>query len=348
MTRLSSNQMPLVATFVISWLAVAGAPARVQADATKQTPLPAWDYSEVPVADRQKADGLYTAGQQLTMESNFPGALEKFEKALKFWNHPAIHGQMSVVLNAMGNVQRAYQSVKRALAYGPVPLGKTAFGQQRNFRQYQNLQRHLESQLVKISASTRVSRPKLFVGDDPLRPDADEKDLITPGMRRVSANKKGYVPFNKRMLLQRGTSIHLDFYSQRPFPRWLPWLVLGIGGGTIVGGAVVYAQASGERDDMQRRVRNLCGTPSGCRDSQETPEVVGLLDDIDSKWPGIQTRSRIGLATLIVGGGIALAGGAMVLWNTRRYLRVRKHVDGVSLVPVLSGDSAGVAGSFSF
>src|SRR5688572_11056193 len=93
------------------------APARAQA----QPSPPPW-HQGVPEERKQRARALFSEGRELHRQLMLGEARAKYEEALSEWEHPQIRFYLGKVLRRMGLLLLAYESLQKALRWGPGSL----------------------------------------------------------------------------------------------------------------------------------------------------------------------------------------------------------------------------------
>ncbi|HLM71712.1 MAG TPA: hypothetical protein VK459_03440, partial [Polyangiaceae bacterium] len=98
--------------------------ARAQAQpAQTETPpaQPPW-YQGVSEERRQKAKALFQEARELHRALLLGEARDKYEKALKHWEHPQLRLYLGRVLMRIGLPLLAYESLQKAMEWGPGAL----------------------------------------------------------------------------------------------------------------------------------------------------------------------------------------------------------------------------------
>ncbi len=283
--------------------------------------------------DRQAAAlALFRDGNAKLRDALYRAAREKYAEALKAWDHPAIHYNLSLTLLNLDQPVEAYEHLLLALKYGAAPLDAEKMDQA---LRYKGL---VEKQLTKLSvscdlegATVRVDGNQLFVG--PGRWDG----MVRAGPHQIVATREGYVPVERAETLVGGEvkQLTLTLYRtedlteyRRRWPAPIPWGVL-IGGGVVVAGSIaLHAQAKGAFDAYDNGIK-------GCAQ----PETLGCvprtdLTNLRAQGQTLQTLAFIGY---VVGGAAVIAGGVLAYLN--RPLPFIRSVDvagaRVTLLPTL-------------
>jgi hypothetical protein len=299
----------------------------------------------VPKERQTVALQLFRDGNAKLRDALYRAAREKYAEALKAWDHPAIHYNLSLTLMNLDQPVEAYEHLLLALKFGAAPLDAEKMDQA---LRYKGL---VEKQLTKLSvtcdlegATVRVDGNQLFVG--PGRWDG----MVRAGPHQIVATRDGYVPVERAEVLVGGDAkqLALTLYRtedlteyRRLWPAAIPWVVL-IGGGVVIGGSVaLHAQAKGAFDAYDKGV-------TGCAQ----PETLGCVPRTDlaglrTQGQTLQTLAFIGY---VLGGAAAVTGGVLAYLN--RPLPFIRTVDvagaRVTLFPTFGPSGPGAFLSASF
>ena len=83
----------------------------------------------VSAADQKTAFALYAEGNGFFEHDRYKEALEKYDQAIKVWDHPAIRYNAAVCLINLDRWLEAYDYLTAALRYGEAPLGHDIYRQ---------------------------------------------------------------------------------------------------------------------------------------------------------------------------------------------------------------------------
>jgi len=230
--------------------------------------------------DQQRAalEKFREANERLN-DGLFAEAVKLYREALKHWDHPAIHYNLALALLNLDQPLEVYDSLQKAIKYGPAPLEKEKFD---HAQKYLHL---VEQQIATIEVTCKKPGAKVSV---------DGKEVFTVGPKgeggfyrgRVKigkhafiAEKPGYnaeaeVPFigpgeTFRIELKLYTAEELTRYRRRWNATWVPYAVLGGGVAAGIAGGVFSLSAKSSYQDFDREVAR-CQEESptgGCTDT---------------------------------------------------------------------------------
>ncbi|OJT17245.1 hypothetical protein BO221_46860 [Archangium sp. Cb G35] len=286
--------------------------------------------------EQKTARELFYAGNVALTESIFTTASEKYVKALRHWNHPAIHYNLALALMKLDRPIEVYEHLTSAMNYGPEPLGKDKF---ENATRYKEL---LDTQLVRLTIScdepgARVTLDGQVLFEGP----GKHQGLVRPGTHSIVAVKEGYMTSDKSRPLMPGEKVTISLRPYVPvyktrWPAWMPWAMMGSGVAIAAGGGLLHQQTSKNYGVFDSGIR-WCG---GC-----DPNTNGLAV---ARARGDQLQ-RAAFGAYALGGG-ALATGAVLLYiNQSRLIPVEPNLEAetVSISPIL-GSTNGALATFRF
>ena len=297
----------------------------------------------VSVEKQKQALLQFREGNTLLNDGLFARASETYRKALESWNHPAIHYNMALALMNLDQPVEAYESLKKAIAYGDPPLqSKDKFD---HAREYMLL---LEKQLATIEVSCDKPGAKVSVnGKEVFVAPGTYKSRVRIGRHTFVADKKGYqtrinAPFigpgeNFRIELKLYTAEELTRYTRRWNP-WVPYSVLA--GGAAIGlvGVVFELSAGASYNDYDKQVAICNMSNQGC---PTTPELTSLRDSGD-------TKKLIGYVSYGVAGGALATGILIAILNRPKAYQIRpedlqeeQDTKQVTVTPIVTPTMAG-------
>jgi hypothetical protein len=292
-----------------------------------------------PMPENQsKALALMAEGKALAEEFLLTDAIKKYREALKYWDHPLIHYNLSRLLNALERPLEAYWSVERALRADPATLSDHPAQAQQIHAHLLKLRDQLRARLVEIQIASTGPDVEVSVGNRAVATAPVKSELFLPGTHRMAAQAPRHWPLLHAMALPSGATVHLRLTSQRAFTPWKPWALTSAGTAVALAGFGLYWHGRNQRDTLAGEVEARC-QPS-CAD--------GMLAAFDRDWHRARTLQHVGVGTLITGGSAALLGVGLVLWNQRRELRLIGNEHPVSILPVASPEMTGVVGTATF
>ena len=326
--------LALVLAVAWSWASPA-AHAQEAGDVAQETGEKPWSRG-VSMAQRRAARALFLEGNRFLQVPLFAQAADKYREALALWPHPAFHYNLAIAqLNLVQPID-AYESLARAMAYGPSALGE------REHRQAEEYRRRLAQQLGRIAvacdepgAEVTLDGQRLFTGP------GRHEGVVLPGEHQVVARKPGRIPETRQLVLSPGERAEVALVLRRPdrvettryLPAWVPWLGVGAGAALLSAGGYMDRQSTQSLAKFDDTFDRQC--PRGC-----TPgEVPALAVEIDRAEA--QKQTALGL---YIGSGLVLAGSAAMLYiNRERVVRGEARAGALSLVPVVGPRTAGLA-----
>ena len=290
------------------------------------------------VSEEQKAAAkkLLDAGNALLLENKYVEALEQYTAALKVWDHPAIRFNIVRCLIQLQRNVEAYDNLKLALKFGKAPLEDAVYNEA---LAYEKL---LSTQVSDLTV--RCSQPGVSVTLDgkPLATcPANETRRVSPGPHQIVGTKQGLLPKTLELVVIGGKPMAVDLElapleaGARIVHRWpgyVPWSVIG-GGAVVLGVGGLLQYIAGEQ--MRSYDQFVDGRCTGnCPESE--------LADIAYLKTGAETKSAIGIS-LMIGGGAALATGAVLLYLNRGRT---VYPEAMTVTPTQGGAAVSWRGSF--
>jgi len=348
MTGLRSWTAALVAASFLCAMAPVGAAQTPDAP----PPAPPADDAEKPwakgvSAEAQKlANGLFKEGNALLRDSFFVQAVEKYREAVGHWDHPAIHYNLAIALINLDQPIEVYRSLDKAMSYGTAALDqeKLELGER-----YKKL---VEQQLAWVTLSCTENGARVAIdGKEVFACPGESEQMLRAGEHSFTATKSGFetTAVTKVLVGASRTELPLRMYRpeeltayERKFPSWLPWVVTGAGVVVAGIGGLLHSQAIGDYDDFDAWAAE-CEQDTGMA-CPVTPAAQSLRDGGDTK----QTAAGV---MYVVGGAAVVTGVTLMLLNRPRPYRIDRESSeptGVTVVPVVSPDGAGVSAAFRF
>lgn len=295
-----------------------------------------------------RAKTLFAEGTDFLLRSLEEQAIAKYDEALKHWNHPGVHYNYAVALSTQDRALETRAHLLEALRYGDNgPLDKLEVEQARRYLKLVEgslalIDIHTEQQGVLVSLNGQI----LFTG-----PGQFHK-FVAPDEYLVTATKPGYIAQHQRIafLPGRTNQVAIHLYSEqdltryrRRWPTWGPITLTAVGGLAAIGGGAAWLLADQKYDEYDAAVTSAC--PAGC--NADDPALTSLE-------PTRQTADRYDTLTmpLLIGGGVAVAAGAVLLYLNRAepYQITPKEagVEQFSLLPAIGPSSAALVGQGRF
>lgn len=283
----------------------------------------------VPKDQQAAALKLYREGNTLFEQDLYPAALERYQRALADWDHPAIHYNAAVCLIRLDRILEAYDHLDRALRFGDAPLGKDLHAEARGYEKL--LARQVGTVEVAVDepgAEVTLDGQPLFVA-----PSRVTRRLLT-GSHQVVATKEGFVTETRPLTLGPAAREVVTIELVRPaasrrltrrWPAWKPYAA--VGGGALIAslGVPLYFAARGNFDGYDDAIERM---PLG------TAPDVATLRTLDRAR--LQRAASYG--AFAVGGAVIATGLVLVFANQARLAPVvAPQVDGDRVGLVISG-----------
>src|ERR1044071_5580341 len=123
-----------------------------------QSPKP-WAEG-VSETNQRRALQLFEAGNRLLEDKKYNEALERYEQALKSWDHPSIRYNMAICFMNMRQPLVAWEHLEKALRFGAAPLGKQLYTDAMTHRAT------LEASLAELTVKATQPDVKVVVDGD--------------------------------------------------------------------------------------------------------------------------------------------------------------------------------------
>ena len=311
-----------------------------------------WDEG-VSEEQQAKAKVLFKDGTNLLNDAAFAPAAAKLEEALSLWPHPAIHYNMAMAQVQLDRPLEARKHLVAATKFGPEALGET------NFESAKTYLKLVERQLSMAVITASMDGVEVSLDGQPLFSSPDTfKDFLPSGTHAIVARKDGYLTSElsetfepggqKELNIRLYTAEELTEYRHR-WPVWMPWTIFGAGvavaavGGTLHGVGVSKIH----KFDDHAQANGLLGITTTDADRDLRTDGIALQ------------KGAVGLYA--VGGAAIVSGITLIILNKAKPYLFGKPVDdsgsaegsvatpsAVSLVPVITGDGAGMAATVGF
>ncbi|HSD89344.1 MAG TPA: hypothetical protein VLB44_17565 [Kofleriaceae bacterium] len=305
----------LFLVFVLSVLAV---PARAD------TP---W-ANGVPAEQQAKANALFAEGNQLFSERAHAPALEKYKAAIALWDHPMIRYNMAVTLIRLDRILDAADELEKALRFGATPFTKELYQQALD---YQSLVR---KQLADIEVTCDQPGTHIQLDGKPWFDGPGTKKMrVTAGEHSVIAERKGYLPESRRLVVAGGTTekqklklvpLESAVIIEYKSPRWIPWTITATGGAIAAGGFALWLLGKNQMDDFAKQYTTDC--PTGCESD------LSMHPALASQQDGALFKGKVGVGMMIGGGAVTVTG---VIWTVMN--RPIRRMPRVEVAPSANG-----------
>ena len=292
----------------------------------------------VPTDKQEEALKLFQEGNKMLRDALFIKAADLYREALSNWDHPAIHYNLALSLITLDQPIAVFQSLERAMAFGPEPLEAENFQRAINYRTLVS-QLIADVEVVCEVPGARVSLDgkELFVGP------GKWTGLARIGEHTLVAQKSGFLPTNqtRRFAPAEQVVVNLELFTiedvtsyRRRWAAWKPYSVLGGGAAVAAIGGIVHLSAAGSMNEFNDGIL-ACG---GCvpdsslaqkRDSARTKETIAYL--------------AYGIGVSAIAAGVVLA-----YINREQAFRDESKTAGLEVVPTITPSSAGFSATVSF
>jgi hypothetical protein len=291
-----------------------------------------------PFSPSRRAEALFAEGAALFKQWRFDEAEQKFREALTHREHPLIHLYLSRALDKQLRLVEAHAVLMQALRQEHARLSPE------DVQVAEDLQASLESRLSQIEVFCDEPGAEVSLDGEPwFTAPGQPRRMITAGQHVLIASKPGYFPITESVALIPGKQTRVVLrmtvdvvHVYRPWRLWQTWAVAGIGIAMSLTGGVLLLQAEKDYAAIQVEL-NTC-TPNICE-----PVPPRRLES--AEW-----KERIGAGALITGGTIVAAGLTVVLIKLGRTRRSKPSpgVEDLDILPMMSGDTAGISARLRF
>jgi hypothetical protein len=272
-------------------------------------------YKNVSKGDEACALAAFHEGIDLYNNGLFLKARDRYQAALKCWDHPGIHYNLALALINLDQPVDVYLELNKAIQYGAEPLTN-----QDKFDHAKEYLKLVAGQLADIEVSCDKPGAKIAVdGKDVFVAPGSYKAKVRVGKHTFYGEKEGYnarvnAPFigpgeTFRIELKLYTIPELTRYRRRWETSWMPYAV--IGGGALVGliGGGMELSANSTYKDLNTAVAK-CNTPAqGCKVA-DNQHLIDMRSSGDTK----RTLGYVGYGVA----GAAIATGALLAFLNRQ------------------------------
>lgn len=300
------------------------------------------------VSEAQKAEAKrkLEEGNNLYLATDYKGALEKYQEALKSWDHPAIRFNVVRCLIQLDRAVEASDNLQTSLKYGKEPFEDTIYQEALGY------QKLLSNQIGEIEVSCKQDGAVLkFDGKAMIdKCPGSAKRRVEPGQHSVVATKEGFLTKEMPVIVIGGkqqnvdvTLVPLDKAAKivHRWPQWIPWVVFG-GGLAVTGiGVLLELDAQDQMSQYDRDVGNFCMT-TGCNlENPTTPQEMETASRLNDEKSRAESRDKLAIGVMSVGALGAAAGGVLLFMNRGRtvYEEPTKQGPVVRMTPTRDGGS---------
>ncbi len=293
---------------------------------------------------KKAAKKLLGEGDKLFKKGDYEGALDRYKRAFEAFPSAKIYLPMAITEEKLGRDVDAYGHYELLVseAGDPVPEDLRADAQAR--------MADIEKRIVVIKFDIRplgatITVDNVELGQSPL----DKPVRLAPGNHAWSINKDGFMPVEKEMELQGGTSLDEVVQLEKE-----PTVEISTGpaGGGAGGGATAPRRTAADAGGKKKVLIAGIVTTSALLSATV---VFGLLamskHDIytdpersmeDRKAAQSSGRTMATVTDVMLVGAIA-AGGFTAYWYFKQYKPAQAAKEPTALVPYTTPDGAGVA-----
>jgi hypothetical protein len=284
---------------------------------------------------RDKANAAFAEGNQLFAQQAHQAALEKYQEAIKYWDHPLIRFNMAVTLIRLDRILEAADSIEAALRFGAAPFTED------HYQQALDYQKLINNNIGTLEVTCKQSDVHVVIDGKPwFTCPGTQKKRVTPGEHFVVGDKPEFATESRRIVVAGGaiTSHKLELRSfdavvkyEYPTPRWIPWTVTGSGVALALGGLAFYLVGRDQMNKFESDFATQC--PGGCSLSDEPL----LADARDSA----KLKGKIGGVMMVAGGAVAIGGVVWLVMN-----RPKRVLPQMEVAPTDGGMRAAVGWTF--
>ena len=267
-----------------------------------------------PTSTRSEAFDLYAEGNAFFEHDRYKEALEKYDEAIKVWDHPAIRYNAAVCLINLERWIDAYDYLTAAMRFGEEPLGHDLFRQaQTHMKTVGKEVAELEVKCEEPGAQVSLDGQVLFTA-----PSHATKRVLTRDPHQIVAEKNGYQTETRAIRLEPGKPTVLVL-EMRPLPahralvrrwdKWKPWAIAASGAGVALIGVGFALVSSSDFSKYDQEAANNFSAWMGTDKSMPPMSPDRSLHDSGAR------DANIAYGALAVGGAVAVTGFVMVLLN---------------------------------
>jgi hypothetical protein len=298
----------------------------------------------VPLDTRLRAHRIFLDGNVLIKEGLFARAAARYREAIALWDHPIFHYNLAIAQINLDQPIGAYQSFQRALRHGGRAIGPDRSEQARSFLTL------LGNQLAHLEVACDEPGAVVTLDGKPLLTAPGSTRLMAlPGGHQLMADKPGRLPDTRQVVLAPGQRARFrlapripdQLVTERRWPAWRLWAVVGAGLAASAAGAVVDWRAFAAFDRYDDGVAEMCGDTRGCPAATFSASLRRMRQDA-------ATLERAAHATYLVGGATLAAGAVLLYLNRERPVRRRDDTPDAALLPAFTPDTASVSVRWRF
>jgi hypothetical protein len=270
----------------------------------------------VSETQKQNAQNLLEAGNKAFLAQQYKDALEKYQAAVKEWDHPAIRFNIVRCLIQLDRPVEASDNLQLALKYGAEPLEEAVYQEALSY------QKLLANQIADVEISCNQDGAQITLDGQPLidKCPGKEKRRVAPGQHGVVATKDGFLTKQLEIVVVGGKTEAVDVKLVplakaakivHKWPAWIPWVVFGSGMTVAAFGGFIEYSAASTMNDFDNRVATNCAM-NGCDLSDTTNQ---MYVDLNKTHARAERLDKIGITVISIGAVGAVAGGVMLVMN---------------------------------
>lgn len=301
--------------------------------------------------EQQLALAMFRDGNKDLNDGAYVIAADKYRKALKHWEHPAINYNLALALLNLDQPIEVLDNLQKAIQYGPAPLEKEKFDKAKEYILLtEKLVAFIEVSCQKPGADVLVDGKKVFTapGKYSARVRTGKHVFAAEPGKDMGAGYTAKVtaPFinageNFRIELKMYTVAELTRYKRKWQRTWAPWAVVGAGAVLAATGGIFALSARSSFEDFDAQVAQ-CNLDSGNNAGCSVESGFGGLRDSG------ETKRLASYVMYGVGGATIVTGLALAYLNRKEAYQIRGEdseneasAGRVSITPVVAPGMAG-------
>lgn len=319
-------------------------------DTTPAEPDP-WAVN-VPASEQEQARTLAAQASELFAKNDYARAADLYQEALKHWNNPRIHYNLTHCLVGLGRWLEASAAIRGALEYDGKALNDT---QKQQLQTYKGV---VEKSLATVKVTTSQDGVEVTLDGERLVAGVGTGEkTVTAGSHALVATKPGFETVTKALSLNGGAAyveeitlkpqVVVKTYERRWKKAWMPWVIAGSGAGVALLGGAAMLIARADMDNYNSTIEKEC-SGNAC-----SPDV---LDGGDNEAPWVDAanarkdrailENAIGIGLVAAGGAALVSGLVMVALNQPHEVEVKAPATTVGVVPTSGGFQVGLSHAF--
>ncbi len=326
------SRTTIIAASICAGLLLTAATARAE-DAWK---------TGVSQENQDAAQKLFLEANDLYAQQAYTKAAEKYQDALKLWDHPAIHLNLANSLVRLEKALDASAQLESALKFGAAPFKAELYDTALL------LQSSLKGQVGWIELSCDQVGAKVTLDGTPVLSCPGKQKIRTLAKEHaINAELKDHLGVSRRVVVPGGDTLRETIklvpladavITKYKYPKWIPWTVAGVGGGMAMGGLLTYLSGRSLMSDFDQRFGNLNMRGATEQQLKDQDPENGLYSLRESA----KLRGTVGISLMAVGGSALVGGLFFGLVLNRPYSELPK----IDVAPTSGGAAASLRGRF--